>query len=432
MRALIAARRRGVSAARRRHRRGRAAASAAPTTRGGRAEVAACVHARLARGVGGRAGLHALELAPWRTNRTTRTKAKPAIRGIEAAWRALEAGDVAEARAAGRGARRGVAGGALAAARPAAARRGTTPQAIALLRRAAAADPEWATPELWLAELLAARSRDAMRARRWTTPSARSIWPRRRTSTCRRSRSRPASRSELGEIEEAKRTLARSAAARGARSTTSTLALEIADLHLAVGEAATARERLRDADDGEPDVGRRLVRARVRGRGARRRGGDARRPGSAPGRSTPRPAPTSAKTAGERRARRQRWRRWPRRRSSELPERARALLRGVPIVIAELPAEADVEDAGSIRGCSGSSAGRPTRDGAHGSGRPAGADADRAVPAQPRARRPRDEDELREEIRTTLLHETGHFFGLDDAALRASGWGWRSSAPTRA
>ena len=33
----------------------------------------------------------------------------------------------------------------------------------------------------------------------------------------------------------------------------------------------------------------------------------------------------------------------------------------------------------------------------------------------------RDEDELREEIRTTLLHETGHFFGLDDAALEEIG-----------
>ena len=33
------------------------------------------------------------------------------------------------------------------------------------------------------------------------------------------------------------------------------------------------------------------------------------------------------------------------------------------------------------------------------------------------------EDELREEIRVTLLHETGHFFGLDDAALDELGLG---------
>ena len=34
-----------------------------------------------------------------------------------------------------------------------------------------------------------------------------------------------------------------------------------------------------------------------------------------------------------------------------------------------------------------------------------------------------DEDELREEIRTTLLHETGHFFGLDEAELEGAGLG---------
>jgi predicted Zn-dependent protease with MMP-like domain len=33
------------------------------------------------------------------------------------------------------------------------------------------------------------------------------------------------------------------------------------------------------------------------------------------------------------------------------------------------------------------------------------------------------DDELREEVRTTLLHETGHFFGLDEAALGELGLG---------
>ncbi len=31
------------------------------------------------------------------------------------------------------------------------------------------------------------------------------------------------------------------------------------------------------------------------------------------------------------------------------------------------------------------------------------------------------EDELRREIRTTLLHETGHFFGMDEADLESVG-----------
>ena len=34
-----------------------------------------------------------------------------------------------------------------------------------------------------------------------------------------------------------------------------------------------------------------------------------------------------------------------------------------------------------------------------------------------------DPDELREEVRVTLLHETGHFFGLSDAELEEMGLG---------
>jgi len=32
-----------------------------------------------------------------------------------------------------------------------------------------------------------------------------------------------------------------------------------------------------------------------------------------------------------------------------------------------------------------------------------------------------DDDELRDEIRTTLLHEAGHFFGLDEEGLARLG-----------
>ena len=33
------------------------------------------------------------------------------------------------------------------------------------------------------------------------------------------------------------------------------------------------------------------------------------------------------------------------------------------------------------------------------------------------------DDELREEVRTTLLHETGHFFGMDEGELGEVGLG---------
>lgn len=34
----------------------------------------------------------------------------------------------------------------------------------------------------------------------------------------------------------------------------------------------------------------------------------------------------------------------------------------------------------------------------------------------------RDLDDLRARVRTTLVHEIGHYFGMDDALLRELGW----------
>ena len=34
----------------------------------------------------------------------------------------------------------------------------------------------------------------------------------------------------------------------------------------------------------------------------------------------------------------------------------------------------------------------------------------------------RDLDDLRARVRTTLVHEIGHYFGMDDARLRELGW----------
>lgn len=40
----------------------------------------------------------------------------------------------------------------------------------------------------------------------------------------------------------------------------------------------------------------------------------------------------------------------------------------------------------------------------------------------PLSRRARDVDELAEEVRVTVLHEVGHYFGMDDARLQELGW----------
>jgi predicted Zn-dependent protease with MMP-like domain len=40
----------------------------------------------------------------------------------------------------------------------------------------------------------------------------------------------------------------------------------------------------------------------------------------------------------------------------------------------------------------------------------------------PLSRRARDLDELAAQVRVTVLHEVGHYFGMDDVRLRELGW----------
>jgi predicted Zn-dependent protease with MMP-like domain len=40
----------------------------------------------------------------------------------------------------------------------------------------------------------------------------------------------------------------------------------------------------------------------------------------------------------------------------------------------------------------------------------------------PLSRRARDVDELAAQVRVTVLHEVGHYFGMDDVRLRELGW----------
>ena len=102
----------------------------------------------------------------------------------------------------------------------------------------------------------------------------------------------------------------------------------------------------------------------------------------------------------------------------EMPEQFRELLGNVPIVVADRPAQADVE-AGMDPRVLGLFNGSP-----HGE---AGSTSD--VPGvteivlfrQNLDRVAADEDDLRDEIRITLLHEAGHFFGLDEEGLERIG-----------
>jgi predicted Zn-dependent protease with MMP-like domain/Flp pilus assembly protein TadD len=102
----------------------------------------------------------------------------------------------------------------------------------------------------------------------------------------------------------------------------------------------------------------------------------------------------------------------------EMPDQLRDLLSNVPIVVAERPALADVE-AGTDPRVLGLFNGA-----AHGEAGSTG-----EVPGvteivlfrQNIERVAADDDELRDEIRLTLLHEAGHFFGFDEEGLARMG-----------
>lgn len=104
----------------------------------------------------------------------------------------------------------------------------------------------------------------------------------------------------------------------------------------------------------------------------------------------------------------------------ELPDRARDLLRDVPIVIAERPSSEDVK-AGMDPRLLGMFEGTPYPEA--GPGGPVAQLARILLFRRNLEIAAQDADHLREEIRTTLIHETGHFFGLDEDDLEAVGLG---------
>ncbi|HVR61743.1 MAG TPA: metallopeptidase family protein [Polyangia bacterium] len=287
---------------------------------------------------------------------------------------------------------------------------GNHDQALPLLRRAVKADPEWCTPELWLAELLAMQPETTAEARRH---AARALdladeEPEYLSALALKA----GLEAELGEVDEAKATLADLPPADVSLGD-ATLALEIAELWLAIGEPAQARDRLLTLTGSEPQLADGWYTLGI-----------------------------ACEELGDEAAMRAAWKKaWQldsraddadlavriderelgavaESALGELPSRARALLRDVPIVIAELPAEADV-DSGLDPRVLGLFAGTPHPEMPHVGGQP---DLTQIVLFRRNLERAAgSEDELRREIRTTLLHETGHFFGMDEADLEGVG-----------
>lgn len=102
----------------------------------------------------------------------------------------------------------------------------------------------------------------------------------------------------------------------------------------------------------------------------------------------------------------------------ELPERAQELLENVPIMVEDLPSEEVVADGFDPRGL-GLFAGVPFPEQSALAGPP---HLEAVFLYQRNIERvARSTSEVEQEIRTTLLHETGHFFGLDEEDLAEMG-----------
>jgi predicted Zn-dependent protease with MMP-like domain/predicted nucleic acid-binding protein len=330
---------------------------------------------------------------------------------LDEGWQALEGGDTKTARA--------MAARALAASPnapdalllEAACYRedGEHEQAVTLLRRVCKADPDWCTPELWLAELLAIHPETTAEA---LGHAAHALDLADEEDEYLNALALKAGlEAELGEIDEAKETL-RDLPPPEVALGDAMLALEIAELWLAVGEPESARDRLLTLTTAEPEMADAWYTLGVAAEAL----GD-----EAAVRSSWTRAWELDSTAGDDEGAQLDEREVTaiaEQALAELPEKARRLLVDVPIIIAELPARADV-DAGLDPRVLGLFSGTPYGESSHLGGQPGltqiilfRRNLERSVVG---------EEELREEIRTTLLHETGHFFGMDEADLEGVG-----------
>jgi len=333
---------------------------------------------------------------------------------VRAAWNAFEAGNIETARRrAERLGERSPEGLFLRAA--CCREQDDMPGAVRLLEKAIAEDPEWASPELAFAELLAETPGKLDEARRH---AARAVDLAEEEDEYLSALALKAGlEAEAGDAARARKTLGDLPPADVALGDPDS-ALEIADLHMALGDVELARGRLRTLTASEPGAGSAEA-WHALGCAAEELGDDAEMRAawkrtwqldSAPG----------AARAERRRLTEAEVEAIAEQALGELPARARELLRDVPIVIADQPAEGDV-DAGIDPRSLGLFAGTALPDASHLGGQPGLTQI--LIFKRNLERMAASDDELREEVRTTLLHETGHFFGMSDEELEELGLG---------
>ncbi len=329
---------------------------------------------------------------------------------LDDAWESLQDGDLEAARRAGEKLLRAdpAAPDALLLLAACARDTGDVAGALEFLDRAVKADPAWSTAQLWRAEILSAdpeRLREALRAATLAVDNADE-----EDELFDAVALKAGIELDMDNPGAARKTLAELPPA-SILARSPPVALEVAHLHLALDEAANARARFETIARKHPDLADAWHGVGLACEAMEDEKGkcDAwvetlrldTRASDQPDRLTEAEVADEAEAA-----------------LGELPERARRLLVDVPIIIADLPAVDDVASGLDPR-LLGLFLGTPYPDaGSLGGG---GNLTQILLFRRNLERVAGDEAALREEIRTTLLHETGHFFGMDEDSLAQIG-----------
>jgi predicted Zn-dependent protease with MMP-like domain len=284
---------------------------------------------------------------------------------------------------------------------------GKSEEALALLAETIKVDAEWVTPELWTAELLMSEGRPEEAL----PHAARALDLADEEDEFLEALAVKAGiEIELGQLPAARKTLGELPAADEVQLDP-VWSLEIGYLLLAVEDAAEARRRFQALADADPELSDAWYGVGLAAEAQDDENGkrdawtrvlklDERRPLEEPLLSEAEMAAVAEEALGE------------------LPERARKLIENVPILVADLPARADVATGLDPR-LLGLFSGTSHPDNTSMGGQPQLTQI--LLFRKNLERVAADVEELREEIRTTLLHETGHFFGMSEDDLAAVG-----------
>jgi predicted Zn-dependent protease with MMP-like domain len=352
---------------------------------------------------------------------------------MQAAWEALEVGDVQKARASAEEilARWPVAAAEIAMLQAACDREeGHFESALARLAEAAKSDPEWATPELWMAEILSESAEgqtEALRHAKRAVDLAEEEDEFLGALGC-----KAAIELELGRLAEARKTLAELPPAEVPLADP-IVALEFVHLLVEAEAPAEARARLGVLTENHPTYAdawylrgvladmegdadtrtaswvktRELDLAEIDG-GEDDTDDESDGDGDGGGHTHRHDEDCVHLTEAE-------LAEVAEETLATIPEELRGRLAGIPILVADIPAAADVQGGtdpralGLFHGATHAESG-----------------SDPALTQILLFRKniervAHDRESVRDEVRTTLLHEAGHFFGLDEAALERLG-----------